>query len=127
MITTFRRPLFLEQLLESLSGSSHPIYIWLNGPNDNRDTELISDSIKVIERFKNLRIVDVRLNDTHFSSGDSIASAITWVFLSESCAIILEDDIIPTNLLLKNTSFLLDHYSTALRVGSVLGSNYVPD
>lgn len=109
-----------------MGGSTNPIYIWLNGPKDDRDSILIKESIKVIDQFPNLRIVNIKLNQKHFSSGDSIASAITWIFQNESSAIILEDDVIPSKQFLKNTNDLLIRYSENLGVGSILGSNFVP-
>lgn len=77
-------------------------------------------------KHSQLNVITVKLNHNHLSSGDSIASAITWIFDHVDSAIILEDDIMPTQHFLENTEILLELFATNFEVGSILGSNFVP-
>lgn len=126
LITTFRRPKFLKILLEKLSDYDGDVFIWMNGPANESDEDLILESSRVIDSFINLKIASVKINEVHYSSGHSIALAITWFFQNVSSGIILEDDIIPSADFLKVTNAALNVYENDINIGSILGSNFTP-
>lgn len=126
LITTFRRPDFLRRLLEQIPQHSNFVYIWINGPLDESDCVKIRETVKVISDFPEINIKQIKINDEHFASGHSIANAISWIFESEKKAIILEDDIIPTQEFFIYTERALIEYEFNTKIGSILGSSSVP-
>ncbi len=126
LITTFRRPDFLRRLLEQIPGDSSDVYIWINGAFDESDTNKIKETIEVIGGFPEINIKQIKTNKEHFPSGYSIANAVSWIFETETRAIILEDDIIPTQEFFTYTEMALIELEFDEKIGSILGSNFVP-
>ncbi len=126
LITAFRRPDFLKLVLDCFESRSNPIYVWLNGPFDLQDEKNIQDCLTVIDKSL-ANVVLVNSNSEHFASGQSIINAIDWIFTLESCAIILEDDIVVGEDFIDFMDASIEHFkSPESGVGSIVGSCFVP-
>ena len=128
VITAFNRPSFLRSLLESLRSSPFPIYVSIDCAKigDYRNQALVAECEAIALEFSK-KVVEIRLPQINQGCFLGVSSAISWGFTKASRLIILEDDILPTDSFLHFLSQLLIEFQSDNRVGSIGGTNLVPD
>ena len=127
LLTGFNRPDFLRQQLEFLCELKCRIYLSLDvaKENDLENKPLSDDCKKVAFEFSS-KVEAIRISETNLGCDLGISTAITWVFKSEESLIIIEDDVVVEESFLRFATFALSKFANNLTIGSIAGSNFVP-
>jgi hypothetical protein len=128
LITAFNRPVLLQSLLESLRNSRISVYLSIDAAKagDLKNQELVAQCHEVASDFSTL-IVEIRSPEVNQGCFLGVSKAISWGFSKASRLIILEDDILPAESFLQFASQMLIEFQDTKTVGSIGGTNLVPD
>jgi hypothetical protein len=127
VIFAFNRPQLLEVSLKSLFKchkiNKFPVTIFVDGPRNNKDRELIAQTLEVIDRQKidNLKLV---ISEKNKGLAQSVISGVSFVFESFDAVIVLEDDLIYSENFLEYMIISLEKYEKNYKVGSISGYSF---
>jgi hypothetical protein len=128
LVTGFNRPDLLEEQLRLLIKTGCDIYVSLDVPRevDVVNAEPSGKCISIVESLRN-ELVAVRVSPHNLGAFRGITEAITWGFGFEKEFIILEDDVRVNEIFLSFATKMLMHYELDQSVGSIAGTNFVPE
>ncbi len=109
-------------LLRSIRPSK--LYFYIDGPKNEKEKMLMQETIRTLDSID--WPTELKRNIQLKSSGaaESITSAITWAFESESELIILEDDVIPCQEFFYFCSEYLDENLSEFNIGAISGHQF---
>ena len=127
LLITYKRPKNTEKLINILlENKIRNIFIYNNGPIDEKDLEDCKRTKEVVENYdKNYSHIRALYKKRNTGLKYNIPEAIDWVFGKFDKVIILEDDCIPNNFFFLFCNQLLDKYEKDLRIGQISGSNFI--
>ena len=124
-IFAFNRPGHLKSLLDSLSNNceikSTDVYVFIDGPRGNADTDLIVQTKKIAHEYSQFRIKKIVVRDWNLGLGNAIKQGINEVLAENDSIVVLEDDLVVTKHFLKYMNRALDRYKFELKVASIHG------
>lgn len=128
VIFIYNRPEITLQLFNLICRVRPPkIYLISDGPKFADEIDF-SKVIQCREIFNETNwIVEIKKNFSPVNLGCKIRikSGIDWVFASENCAIILEDDCIPDESFFMFADEMLSKYESDLRIGAICAANFL--
>jgi hypothetical protein len=122
LVTAYNRPDLLFGLLSRIP-SGRRIYISIDGPKEGSSpywTDLCALEARNFEQ-KYRGDVSIRICESNLGCKKAINSAIDWAFSSEDRLIVLEDDVMPSEVFFDFMDISLDRYKYIKKVGSVNG------
>jgi hypothetical protein len=126
IVIAFNRPLKLARCLDQLRDLENPIYIWIDGPrlNNNSDLQLVEECAYLSDKIglTNFSIIKNEIN----RGTDSVVNGITWILERYEQVIVIEDDVVVSKDFIFFCERMLDLYKENKRVGCIAGSNNVP-
>ncbi len=130
VIVVFNRPQATARLIAALARVRPPhLLVVGDGPRPDRIGE--SEQVQQVRRlFAKLRWdceVETNWSDENLGCRRRVSSGITWAFTRVSEAIILEDDCLPDASFFGFCGELLERYRHDTRIGSISGTNYMPE
>jgi hypothetical protein len=129
LIVGFNRTSSLRRVLEATLESSvvGPIYISVDGPKQNSDGVVDGIDPKFLHELsdmsKNGTKIQLLQHPENLGLGNHMRLAIDWIFESETVAVILEDDCLPSKDFFSFASHMLTLYEAEKRVFTVAGTN----
>lgn len=126
LVLFFNRPEPLRQTLEAVrQARPSRLFLYQDGPRDERDIEAINECRKVAESLIDWQC-DVRRNYQSDNSGcdPSNYNAQKWAFSMADKCIVLEDDDVCTVSFFRFCKELLDRYENDRRVWMITGFNH---
>lgn len=124
---TFKRPHTTYQFLERfVQAGVKKIYIFADGPRNNKEEKLTAQVKKEIIRFISNNpqiIVIVSYSNKNIGLKDNIISGLNSVFSTEQAAIIVEDDTLPHPDFFRFCNTMLTKYSSNPKVFSINGTS----
>ena len=122
----FKRPVASQNLLNKIVRENiKKIYIFIDGPKKISDSNLINQTIKIVKKFKkhhkNINFI-ISISKKNLGLQQSITRGLNKVFKTESAAIILEDDCLPSSDFFNFINQILNKYKNNHQVMSVTGS-----
>jgi hypothetical protein len=127
VIFGFNRPASFERLAQNLadcpSFAQHPLYIFIDGPRDQKDAALTAKAYDHAVALDH-PIKTIVQRDQNMGLQASLRQGITMVFQSHDALIVLEDDLIIAPTTLDYFQTALDAYQNDQRVASICG--YAP-
>jgi hypothetical protein len=124
----FNRPEHLLNCLRSLEANLEArdtdVYIFLDGPRSEVDTEAVKSTREVArERYK-FKSITIAEQNTNLGLGKSIITGIDKVFETNKRLIVLEDDLIVSIYFLSFMNIALTKYEKEKKVGSIHAFNF---
>lgn len=122
----FNRPHLIEKQLQILSSlKTKNLFISIDGPRNQRDSEKIEEIKLIIETYKdNFEDISVHFNEINLGCKMAIESALDRFFSMNRYGIIIEDDCIPNKSFLDFCSMCLKKYEGYENIGSITGSKF---
>lgn len=121
----YNRPKAMQLTIDALRRNelaySTDLYVFSDGPADDRDLAEVSSVRKLIENIKGFRSVNLRLSPLNKGLACSIIDGVTEVIQKEGKVIVLEDDLLLASNFLSFMNAALDFYEGRARVFSVSG------
>ena len=121
----FNRPQHTSRLLESLSANpeihNSPIYIFIDGPRNPADEEILKSTLKVVEAFSESYKVRIYTSSVNKGLVQSIKDGVNEVFKQYESIIVLEDDLILSENFLEFINRGLDNYKNNTMIASIQG------
>ncbi len=127
LLITYKRPKNTKKLINILlENKISNIFIYNNGPIDDRDLEDCKSTKDVVENYtKSYQNISALYKKKNTGLKYNIPEAIDWVFEKFDKVIILEDDCIPNNFFFLFCKQLLKKYENDLSIGQISGSNFI--
>ena len=127
LLITYKRPKNTKKLINILlENKISNIFIYNNGPIDDRDLEDCKNTKDVVESYtKSYQNISALYKKKNTGLKYNIPEAIDWVFEKFDKVIILEDDCIPNNFFFLFCKQLLKKYENDLSIGQISGSNFI--
>jgi hypothetical protein len=98
LVIGFNRPDLLSQVLSDENLLTRKVFISIDGPRNSKEATIVDECVALANAFKSSHPKTfVRTSERNLGCKLGVRAAIDWVFLSESEAIILEDDVVPTD------------------------------
>jgi hypothetical protein len=126
LLICFKRPGTFFEVLKSLRGIDHPVYVWVDGAKTDADSALANQCLDLIARELTLNVVKIKKNDLNFGNAKSIPTAIDWVFNFVDQVIIIEDDVILSQDFFPFAESVLNLHKHNSKVAGVSALNSVP-
>ena len=102
------------------------IYIFVDGPKNKKDINLINQTIKNIESLTKLKKKIIKIYyKKNLGIKKNFFTSLDYVFKREKKAIIIEDDCLISNSFIRFCSKLLDIYQNDKKVWSISGFNLI--
>ena len=126
VIFCFNRPRHLESLFKTLI-RNHTIYlgnlyVFIDGPRDSSDVELINDVFVTAENFEShFKSMNIIRREKNIGSAANIIDGITQILEKYSSVIVLEDDLILSKYFLKYMNDTLSKYSNVSNIYHISG------
>ncbi len=127
LVTGFNRPKFLEDRIEKLLELKCQVYISLDVPrlDDNPNRKHSRACINIVEAYSK-DLAGVRISNQSLGCFKGITEGISWAFSQIDALIIVEDDVRVDEEFLSFASKMLIKFESNKTIGSVAGSNFVP-
>lgn len=123
----YNRPDLLANSLSLISGQNRRVYIHIDGPKSCEDYLAVCETFKTAEDFANKNLnVKIKFQDYNLGCKHAVPYAISWVFEKENTLIILEDDIVFTELFLSFMDWGLDNFLNDSKIWQINGWNPLP-
>ena len=128
-----RKEIFLrtyEALKNCIDADKSDLFIFSDGPKDEKSKVLVEDlrqqlkTIKTDLSFKKITIIESEKNK---GLANSILDGVTQVINEYGSVIVLEDDCLPSEYLLRYMNSALDYYYEDKSIGSIAGYSEVVD
>lgn len=127
LIITYSRLLGLVNLLDSCRDAGvNRIYIAIDGAA-TKETALIQESmVEVINKYKSESNIDIQVwhREKNLGIAVSVITAIDWFFRYENKGVILEDDLILSDIFFTYMSKALSRFETDHSVSLISGNRY---
>jgi hypothetical protein len=125
-VFAFNRPTHLEKTLSALSenigAKDSNLYLFVDGPRNSEDLNLINACIKIGNGFsKNFKTLKLEQNQLNKGLANSIISGITLVLQSYPKVIVVEDDLVTSPYFLDFINRGLEQYQNQKAVASIHG------
>lgn len=122
----FNRPKQFEETLKSLSkcfkASQSQVYIFIDGPRDSTDSEVVLEVINVAMNFKDaFKKMILSKRDKNAGLAKSVIEGVTSVLHYHPNVIVLEDDLTVSKDFIVYMNKALDYYSCFSNVSSISG------
>ena len=128
VIILFNRSDLAELLVKQLSKFAiNKLYVVMDGPRENNEKD-IDERNKILQILENIDFVNdiiLEISDKNLGCTNRIVSGLNNVFRNEDCAIILEDDCIPSDTFFNYCEHMLETYREDTRIGVISGTNLV--
>jgi hypothetical protein len=123
----FNRPIFTRITFEAIR-AVRPLKLFLiaDGPRHDRAGEIdkVAQCREIVQSVNWPCEVYINFSDINMGCKRRISSGISWVFEHVDCAVILEDDCLPTSSFFSYCREMLTLYASDKRVFSISGSNF---
>jgi len=120
----YNRPEHTSRVVDTIANASPPLMLVIaDGPASDADKDLCERTrAEITDRDFDF---EVRTNFASFNLGlpERFTTGLNWVFEQVTEAIILEDDIVPTQSFFQYCDILLDHFREDERVMEITGRN----
>ena len=126
VIFSFNRPLKLYNLLCFLNKQTAdldkiPVILFQDGYQREEDKSRVEDCIKVFKQDKNLKQKILIQRSSNYGLQKNIETALSSVFMYYERAIVLEDDLMLSNIFIDDMIDMLNTYQNDERINSVTG------
>ncbi|WP_044198470.1 glycosyltransferase [Dyadobacter tibetensis] len=114
----------IEALKENALADESDLYIFSDGPKNEKDAEIIAclrDYLKTVTGFRNITIYESRVNK---GLASSIIDGVSLIIKQSEKVIVLEDDLITTKNFLQFMNLGLESYHTNTEVLSISGYSF---
>lgn len=122
---TYNRVEELKQTIKALQrnylATESELYIFSDGPKDEKDSSKILEVRKIIQTISGFRIINVFQSDVNRGLAKSVISGITRIFRFHDKVIVLEDDLITSPNFLDFMNQALDFYKSVSKIFSISG------
>lgn len=129
LLVAFNRPDTTKAVFDKIKlASPLKLYVAVDGPRHNKDKDirLVNEVRQVVQQIDWKCEPKFFFHEKNVGAEINVSSAIHRVFEEESCAIILEDDIVAPLSFFKFAEEMLYRYADEFSIGSVTGSNFTP-
>lgn len=122
-----RKDVFLktyEALKNCIYADKSDLYIFSDGPKDEKDRVLVDDlrnQLKIIKNDKSFRQITIIESKINKGLAKSIILGITKIISQNGRVIVLEDDCLPSVYFLRYMNTILDYFKDDKTIGSVSG------
>lgn len=127
VLFTFNRPHLSELVLKAIVRwePDAKVFVFIDGPRSNvqSDFQLVEKNVQVVNGFKNRLNLEVVIRAENLGLKTSILTGLDEVFSEFDCAVILEDDCLPSEAFFKFCRSGLAKYRNDFEVGSIAGYN----
>ena len=127
LVIGYNRPDFLSDRLNQLLMSERRIYIAIDGPRNAKHEIEVAKSRDVAKAFHEkqslFQEVHLLIRESNLGCKYGVATAIDWIFESESKAIIIEDDIVFSSDFLTTMDSWLEHHNENKEIFHLNGFN----
>jgi hypothetical protein len=106
-------------LLANPESSESSLYIFVDGPKNNLDKELVEQCIEIAEHIKGFKSLEVVANKSNFGLARSIRTGVSSIFNNYESIIVIEDDLVVASTALSFLNRGLDRYSSSYKVASI--------
>jgi hypothetical protein len=123
VVFAYRRPDHLKRVLGALAANSgvadSPLFIYCDGARNSADLPEVTAARAVARAASGFASVEIMERPTNCGLSDSILSGVTEICDRFGRAIVLEDDVLPTQFFLQYCNQALDRYANDDRIISV--------
>ncbi len=130
LIIAFARPDGVRRIFElAISYGVSKIYVSMDGPRNNIDSERLAGIQRVISEFEAQPGIEIYTNQLPENHGvaSGVIHALDWFFSNVQSGMVLEDDIIPTNSFFEFCETALMIYAKQPRVKMISGTQVFPN
>lgn len=124
-VFAFNRPLALQATLEALAANpgaaDTDLYVFVDGPRNEKDAPLVARSRALVSEVKGFRSVTPVFSEENKGLAASIIGGVTRVMAEHGTVIVLEDDLLVAPGFLSFMNEGLERYRTCPEVFSVCG------
>jgi len=100
------------------------LYIYIDGPVISKNNKLeIEKNINLTEEINWECNIFTKIKNENIGAARAVAEAISWIFEKEDRAIIIEEDLLPSNAFFNFCEDLLERYKDDIRILSITGTN----
>lgn len=125
VVFAFVRKDTLKQVIERLRvnylAKDSLLYIYIDGPRDEKDVPLIKDVTDYCNEIKGFKSVYIQKSHTNIGLDTSVIKGVTEVLEKHGKAIVVEDDVITAPNFLDYMNFCLDKFEDDHRIMSISG------
>jgi len=129
LLVGFNRPDTTQQVFDHIrKAKPEKLYVAVDGPRDYKEgeSEIVQKVKEIVQKVDWPCKTQFRFSEKNQGAEVTVSSAISWVFESEDCAIILEDDIVAPVSFFHFMQEMLIKYQDDKRIGLVSGNNFTP-
>ena len=124
----WKRPSHLQRVLSALAASSGAaetdLFVFVDGPRNEREESLVAKVISVAEKAAGFRSVTVQAAPTNLGLSRSITGGVSRVLQHSETVIVVEDDIVVSRSFLDFMNSHLELYANDPSVASIHGYLY---
>jgi hypothetical protein len=127
LIIAFKRKDNVLSLIRELArAGTATIYIAIDGPKNSHDLALQSELVSKIRALDLNEFIQIKIwwREENLGPAVSVLTAIEWLFKSEECGIILEDDLEISTDSIRFFSCALSTFAHQKAIGIISGSNF---
>ena len=128
-----RKEIFLktyEALKNCIDADKSELFIFSDGPKDDKSKALVEDlrqELKRVSTDKSFKKITVIESEKNKGLANSIIDGVTRIINEFGRVIVLEDDCLPSQYLLRYMNSALDYFETDKTIGSISGFTNVID
>ena len=123
VVFAYNRPNHLFRCIESLlanpESSESSLHIFVDGPKNNLDKELVEKCIEIAQHIKGFKSLEVVANNSNLGLARSIRTGVNSIFKNYESIIVIEDDIVVASTALSFLNRGLDRYLASHKVASI--------
>ncbi|QWD11260.1 glycosyltransferase family 2 protein [Polynucleobacter paneuropaeus] len=127
VLFVFNRPEHTQKTIESLAANSladfSDLYIFCDGPRDDKDQEAVRKVKAYIKKIKGFRSVKIKAQENNIGLANSVINGVEEVIQKYGRVIVVEDDLLLAQSFLSYMNKALDIYVNNSKVFSVGGYN----
>ena len=124
----WQRPGHTQRVLDALAASTGAhetdLFVFVDGPRNDRETARVAEVISIAERAVGFRSVSVQASPTNLGLSRSITGGVTSVLRHSETVIVVEDDIVVSRSFLDYMNSHLNLYADDDSVASIHGYVY---
>ena len=128
ILFVYNRPEHTKQTVEYLSknrlAESSNLYIFSDGPKNEKDKQKVSEVREFIKSIKGFQEIIIIEREKNFGLADSIISGVTKIINQYEKVIVLEDDIVTSPFFLTFMNEALEFYQKDDSIFTISGYNY---
>lgn len=126
LLLIYNRPEYTKKNIANLRKiKPKKIYIFCDGPKNERDKSLCLKTIKETEKINWKCTIKKKFLNKNLGCKDGVSLGIGWFFKKNSKGIILEDDCIPNKSFFQFCEKMFRFYSRSKIIGCITGDNFL--